>query len=76
MKVCARVWMSINYSTKPPHTHTHTQYAIPRDILLARHSSTCLFVSVSPSPLSLSVSHFLLSSSVENYKVRAAFFSK
>lgn len=55
MKVCARVWISVNYLTKATRTHTHTHKSISCNILLARHSSTCLFLSVSPSPLSRSL---------------------
>lgn len=72
MKECAHVWISVNYLTQPPHTH---EYTIPRDILLARCCSTCLFLSVCPSLLLLSISHFLLNTLVENYKVKTTFFS-
>lgn len=55
MKECAHVWISVNYSTEPARTQIH-----PCDALPARHSSTCLFLSISPSPI-LSRSLYLIS---------------
>lgn len=49
MKAGAHVWIYVNYLTKTTHRHTHIhthKYTVSCDRLLARHSSTCLFLSI------------------------------